>query len=590
MLIADQVLDEDVALGLTKQALSSDVVAIDTETNGEDVRDGRGFAYGVSLAYRSSNGLVSYYMPFRHQNPGLVGNYECGPFLPILQRILSERPCVFHNAKFDLVSLSTLGLDVGRTNFFCTMKGAHLVDENLFSYSLDEVCKYYLGRPGKQKSDTFKKFESVTGWAGMPPEVHGEYAAYDTYSTFELYETLVPLFKAENLGSVWERKQEFIRLLISMEQNGVRIDPDFCDAMAEEGEIRQTEIRQAWRRRYGRDLNPMSPGALHYLLIEQLRLPVVLNRKTGRPTFNKDAMEQYDQILEMIDNPLAKEIKEYRGWNKSVSSNYKAYLEKVSSDGRLRPNFIEHGTKTGRLSCRKPNLQQIPRSGDKLWNGDMKKCFIPEDGYQLVECDYSQLEFRLAAATAREQSLLEAFANPTRDVFREMGEALGWERQDAKQQTYATLYGAGKDQVAFIRRVSLARAKELINDFYDLYPNLRKVSRLAAREVERTGKIELWSGRFRHFRYPDSESHKAFNSYIQGGAADIVEASMVRCAKAGLNDGTRSRMLLQVHDSVVFEVRDDDVKDAKEEIASIMSAVEPDFGVVFKAEPKKWGE
>lgn len=589
-MIADQVLSEEVAYELTRQACTADTVAIDTETNGQDVRDGRGFAYGVSLAYRSRNGLVSYYMPFRHENPGRVGNYDRRHFMPLLQNILSERRCIFHNAKFDLVSLQTLGLDVERTNFFCTMKGAHLVNENLFSYSLDDVCKRYLGRPGKQKSEAFKKFEKITGWAGMPPEIHGEYAAYDTYSTLELYEALVPHLEAEQLGTVWSKKQEFIRLLISMEKNGVRIDPDFCDAMAEEGEIRQTEIRQAWKHRYGRDLNPMSSDALHYLLIEQLRLPVILNRKTKRPTFDKSAMEQYDKILEMINNPLAKEIKEYRGWNKSVSSNYKAYLDKVSPDGRLRPNFIEHGTKTGRLSCRSPNLQQIPRSGDKLWNGDMKKCFIPEDGYELIECDYSQLEFRLAAATAREKSLLDAFANPKRDVFREMGEALGWERQDAKQQTYATLYGAGKDQVAFIRRVSLNRARELINEFYDLYPNLRRVSKLAAREVERTGKIELWSGRYRHFEWPDRESHKAFNSYVQGGAADIVESSMVRCAKAGLNDGTRSRMLLQVHDSVLFEVRKDDAADAKNEIASIMSSVEPDFGVVFKAEPKKWGE
>ena len=589
-LIADQILSENVALELTKQALSADVIAIDTETDGHEIRDGRGFAYGVSLAYRSPNGIVSYYMPFRHQNTGNVGNYSRHDFMPYLQHIVSERPCVFHNAKFDLVSLSTLGLNVERTNFFCTMKGAHLVDENLYDYSLDATCKKFIKRPGKQKSDLFNKMLKVMGWEGLPPEAHGEYAAYDTYSTLELFEALRPKIQAESLGRVWEEKQKFIRVLIAMESNGVRVDTDFCDAMAEEGEIRQSEIRQLWKRRFDRELNPMSRKDLEFLLIDQLRLPTVLNRKTGRPTFDKSAMEQYEQILKLVNNPLADEILEYRGWNKSVSSNYKSYLSHLSPDGRLRPNFKLHGTKTGRLSCEKPNLQQIPRSGQKSWNGEMKKCFVPEDGYELVECDYSQLEFRLAAATARVPELLDAFAEPTRDVFSEMATSLGWPRQKCKLHTYATIYGAGRDQISFVHGVDVARAGELIDNFYRLYPNLRKASRMAAKEVERNGKIELPSGRFRHFQYPQSESHKAFNSYIQGGAADIVEGSMVRCAEAGLNDGTRSRMLLQVHDSVLFEVRKDDVEEAKIEIEKIMSSVEPDFGVVFKAAPKRWGE
>jgi len=590
-LIADQVLPENVAHELTKQALNADVIAIDTETNGEDVRDGRGYAYGVSLAYRGSQGVVSYYLPFRHTNPGRVGNYEYGYFMPVLQDILSSRPCVFHGAKFDLVSLSTLGLDVGRTNFFCTMKGAHLVNESDFmlqakQFSLDECSRHFLGRSGKKKSDLFDRFMKVTGWAGMPPEAHGEYAAYDTFSTLELFEALRLLMQAESLGDIWTHKQQFIRLLVDMEKNGVRVDTDFCDAMAEEGLIRQTEIREKWERRYSRTLNPMSPKDLHFLLIETMRLPVKYHRKTKNPTFNKDAMEQYEQILRLVDSPLANEILEYRGWNKAVSSNYQAYIKYLSPDGRLRPNFNYTGPVTGRLSCYKPNLQQIPRSGEKSWNGEMKKCFIPEDGYELVECDYSQLEFRLTAATARVQGLLDAFADPSRDVFREMAAKLGWDRQKCKLHTYATLYGAGREQISFVHGVSLARAGELIDDFYGLYPNIRKASRLAQREVERTGKIELWSGRYRHFQNPRRESHKSFNSYIQGGAADIVERQMVRCAEAGLNDGTRCRMLLQVHDSVWFEVRKEDTKDAKITIMDIMSDVQPDFGVVFKAEPK----
>lgn len=549
------------------------------------------------MAYRSADGIVSFYMPFRHRNPGLVGNYDKSRFMPYLQRLIRNNTCIYHNAPFDLVSLSTLGIDTNGTKFLCTMNQSHLISDHIFelkanNYSLDACCKHFLKRPGKRKSDLFQKLMKQYGWYDMPPEGHGEYAAYDTFSTLELYEAIRPTLIAEGLGETWDHKQKFIRLLNSMEKNGVRVDTDFCNEMAEEGEIRQSEIKQTWEKRYGRSLNPGSRKDLHFLLREQLKLPVVYHHKTGQPTFDKDAMEQYEEILELINNPLAKEILEYRGWNKSVSSNYDAYTRFLSPDGRLRPHFKIAGTKTGRLSCYEPNLQQIPRSGEKPWNGRMKQCFIPEDGYELIECDYSQLEFRLQAAVAREQVLLDIFADPTRDVFREMSRQLGereWPRQAVKTFVYSISYGAGAKRIAFVFGVSLERARELINYFYDLYPALRIANNRAAYEVERNGKIQLWSGRYRHFRYPGTESHKALNSYIQGGAADIVERTMLRCADAGLNDGTRSRMLLQVHDSIVFEVLKNDSASAAGTIQQIMSDVQPDFGVIFKAEPKIWG-
>jgi DNA polymerase-1 len=535
-------------------------------------------------------------MPFRHENPGTVGNYDLRRFLRPLQEIVSNRVCIFHNAKFDLVSLSTLGLDMGRTEFLCTMKLAHLVADHIFTlkvkaYSLDACCQHFLGRPGKKKSELFEKFLKITGWAGMPPEVHGEYAAFDTYSTLELFEALQPLLSEENLRPVWTKKADFIRAVIDMERNGVLVDQDFCDAMAEEGLIRQTEIRDVWKARFGKELNPMSRKDQEFLLIDTMRLPRVYHPKTGKPTFDKDAMLQYEEVLKMINSPLAGEILEYRGWNKAVPSNYLSYLSHLSPDGRLRPDYWVCGTSTGRLSCREPNLQQIPKRGEKSWNGQMKKCFVPEEDYELWEFDYSQLEFRLQAATAREQVLLEAFndPDPTRDVFTEMADALKWERQKLKTFVYSTSYGAGKDRISFVFGVSHEEARRHIEQFYERYPNLRRASRIAKREVERRGKIELWSGRYGHFSFPQSESHKAFNKYTQGGAADIVEDTMVRCVKNGLNDGKRSRMLLQIHDSLLFEIHKSDVADAKMEIQSTMSNVVPDFGVVFKAEGKRWG-
>lgn len=139
-------------------------------------------------------------------------------------------------------------------------------------------------------------------------------------------------------------------------------------------------------------------------MIDELKLPVVKRSpKTGAPSFDKEAMTIYDEMLEHRDNPTANLIKQYRGWQKSVTSNYLPYVELLSLDGRLRPNYKLHGTKTGRMSCEKPNLQQIPRVSNKPWNGKMKAAFIPEDDFELWEFDYSQLELRLGTAYAKKK-------------------------------------------------------------------------------------------------------------------------------------------------------------------------------------------
>jgi DNA polymerase-1 len=560
-------------------------IAIDTEGNGGDVRDGRGYAYGVSLAFRHQGGTCAFYLPFRHSNSGRVGNYDLVRFLPYLQEIINRNISIYHNAKYDLVALATLGLDTKGTEFLDTMILCHLVDENqpYAGKGLDACVKFYTQHEGKKKSDTFTKGLKIVGWAGMTPEMHGEYAAWDAYVTLELFDAILPKLKAENLLPMWQHKKKFTELLISMENRGVRVNVDLCEEMTKIGEARMVEIRDEL------GLNPGSVKDLKVLLIDQLGLPTVRHMKTDRPTFDKQAMEEYEEILELLDNTTARLILEYRGWQKSVSSNYLPYVHLLSPDGRLRPNYKMHGTKTGRLSCATPNLQQIPRSGQKAWNGKMKDCFIPDEGYELWECDYSQLEFRLNAAYGEQQNLIEIFADPTRDVFDEMAEELDWPRFQTKTFVYSTAYGAGARRISNVFGVDQVEARRRIDHFYELYPGLRRASRIASSMAIRNGKVPLWSGRYRHFLYPESDSHKALNSIVQGGAADIVEERMIALADGGMNDGDKCRMLLQVHDSVVFEIRSDCVAEKSSEIQRIMSNVRKEFGVVFRTDLKRWG-
>jgi DNA polymerase-1 len=381
-----------------------------------------------------------------------------------------------------------------------------------------------------------------------------------------------------------------------MESYGVRIDVPFSVKKAQLGVDKQHEILKRLKR------NPGSSKDLKAMLIDELGLPVVKLTKSGLAkqkageefdpkdyaSFDKEAMAVYDEILERRDNPLAKDILAYRGWNKTTSSNYKAYLSLLSPDGRLRPNYKLHGTKTGRSSCEQPNLQQIPRESDKEWNGDLKQAFIADEGYTLWEFDYSQLELRLATAYADERELKKVFADPTADIFTQMAGTLGFTRQDTKTFVYSVQYGAGLERIAAVFKVSRAEAEAKREAYRNSYPGFRKVEALASARCKAVGKVALWSGRYRHFWSKRDDAHKAFNSVIQGGAADIVEHVMVKLWNE-VNNPAECRMLLTVHDSVVFEIRNDCVDKYVSTITSIMTNIEPDFGVTFAVDAHVWG-
>lgn len=567
-----------------KQTLSkimqSTVIGVDTETNGKDVRDGTGQAYGVSV----SNGAFSIYLPFKHINYP-EENYAIEEFRSLLQNMVDTSTSVYHNAKSDKVALGTLGIDTTGRKHVCTMVASHLVDENTpMKKSLENCCNHYLKRPGKKLDRDYIDALSYFGYRRMPASLTCEYAAYDALAAFDLYQAILPKLQEEKLGKVWAQKAAVTEVLIKMESAGVQLNLDLCEEMSERG----TQEMDRLRNELG-GYNPMSGKDLEILLLEVLQMPILETTPTGRPCFDKHTMEDYEFLLARLNNKTAQQILAYRGWQKSVSSNYEPYLNKVSrSDWRLRCSYNQHRTKTGRLSSDSPNLQQIPKSGQKPWNGRMKQCFIAQPGYVLIEGDYKQLEGRLTASFAKEPNLLAIFTDPDRDVFDEMAEALGMERFDAKTLNYSIAYGAGIRRIQTAFGVPRSRAIEIRDNYYRTYPRLRQASNFASEYAKAHKKIPLWSGRYRHFANPKIEAHKAFNSLAQGGAADIVEQTMLRLDSEGFNNDD-CRMLLQIHDSIVFEIREDLVDKYIPAIRECMERV-PFFPLVpFKVDLKVWG-
>ena len=530
----------------------ADFIAFDVETNGEDIYEGsKVVLHGFSVAVKVDGTYIGDYFPTGHTKGGNLDEKYWRPLLDILV----TKKLIVHNWINEARALDLYGYDPYKIHYYDTMKLAHMQDESFGKtadgYSLEGCCERYLGYRGKQKSPMFQFALKMFGWAGLTFDDIREYGTADSIATYQLFETLQKKFNTEPtaITDYWHKiEEENLTTLSKMRVRGVRVDLDFVKYKEEVGIRRMREIEKETGYTFE---GTGSRKSLEKLFWDDLELPQIIDKKTQRPTLNKEAMERYETLLEHSPNKdLAKLILEFRGWQKAVTGFYRPYQEHLGPDGRLRTNYKPHGTVTGRYSSSSPNLQQIPKESNKAWNGDVKRSFLASDGYELWEFDYSQLEFRLAALFSGEPKLLEAFNDPTRDIFSEMSAILGFPRQDCKTLTYSIQYGAGWPRIADVFGVSKGKAQEIIADWYAAYPRIRRASTKAEIEVLKTGKLKLWSGRYRHFKFPKSEARKAFNSINQGGGADIVRLSMNRIDR----QVPECPLVLQVHDSCVVEI------------------------------------
>lgn len=553
----------------------AEIIAVDTETTGLKVQDGTDYLMGISVAYRLGPlGIMSAYFPFRHES----GNLDRS-VLAKLGSVFSSKPLVFHNLKFDLHSLATIGLTLPTdAKLFCTMNMAHMVNEELPSKGLDYLAVKYLN---EGKTDAVKQWADVWGWSTVPVGLMDPYACKDAELTLRLFELLWPEMRKQELHTLWPTERRFTRLLVDMEQRGVLVNEDFAKDKVAQGEeiMARIEKHLGW--------SPTSSMDLEKFLIDDLGLPVHhVSEKTGKPSFNKEAMEFYDELLLLQDRTEAKLVLVYRGWQKAVSSLYRPALNLRSPDGRVRCNFKQHGTKTGRLACAEPNLQQVPRKSDKPWNGNSKQTFLPTPGNELWGYDYSQLEFRLATAYGRIPWLMEVFNDESRDVFTELAGRIGEQRQSAKTYVYCTMYGGGKAKVA----ATLGKPLQDIESNYDLFKTsiegINEAARVAQKRAKSEGYVRMWTGRRRHFPYEEGQ-HKAFNSVLQGGGAEVVKRAMVMIDSDERIDKTRCNIVLQVHDEIVFDM-DPAYRAEVEPIIIHHMTNFPEFGVNFAVEGKVW--
>ena len=537
---------------------------------------------------------VSFYFPFHHQHdPSLFGhthNLEqkhLGMLKSALER--EDVELIFHNAKFDLAVLSRDGINpTGK--IWDTMLMSHMSDENEI-HKLKRLTKKLLKR--EDSTDREQQVKALAknlgngkiadGWHKIPPDAMALYAEEDVSQTYALWEYFKKDLEKQELLSLYDREEEFLYLLMEIEENGVLIDSLKAKQLVTECAQRREQIQSAI------GFDPMKPSLLARKLFAPQPvglgfLPQSFGKPSkefpdGRPVMDKHALAHFD-------HPDVESILEYRGLVKAESTWFQGFLDAVHPDGRVHPDFRQHGTVTTRLSCAHPNLQQLPRMEEEDAESveikkKVKEIVSAPPGFQVWEYDYSQLEPRLATCYSQDPALIAIYRDG-RDIYQEIADTISITRYQAKQLMLAIMYGAGKAKTAEMLSVDVNTSSEIVSTFWSTYPALRDTVEAAQKAAATRGWVRLWTGRRRHFRYP-SEAFKAFNSILQGGGAEIVKESGLKLKRAM----PELRIISQVHDSYWFEIPEEKQEAYHLGIKEIMEWPNAEFPVPFPVEAKR---
>ncbi|MBO4287259.1 MAG: DNA polymerase I [Kiritimatiellae bacterium] len=554
--------------------------AFDTETTGLDPRHDE----LVGLSFATAPGKA-WWVPVPRDREA------CTAFLRNFANAFADpfHEKIGHNAKFDLTILRRYGL---------TLQG-DLHDTLLTHYVLDASDRHNMGNCAREwlKYDPIPitaligtKKDAEINMGDLPPESICDYAAEDADVTLRLFQVLRP--KAEEAGcrkALEESEEPLIPVLVDMEAEGVRIDVPSLKAYGQELERELLGLEIQIRDLGGGNFNPASPKQLGEVLFDHLKLD---------PSATRTASGQYatsEDILVRLQNrhPIIPAVLDYRACSKLKST----YIDKLPScldtDGRVHTTFAQAFTETGRLSSSDPNLQNIPIRTER--GQRIREAFVPRDaGHLLISADYSQIELRVMAGMSGDPSLIEAFRNgadihaataarvygvPQSDVTPEM-------RSACKKVNFGIIYGISAFGLAQRLNVTRQVAADLIETYFAQYPRVKLYMEQAIEEARKTGYAKTLLGRRRSLRdihsrnatSRQSAERNAVNTPIQGTAADLIKLAMVSVHRQLRSRHLKTKMVLQIHDELLFDTPRDEVETVKELVSKTMTSV-LDIGV-----------
>ena len=478
-----------------------------------------------------------------------------------------KRTIVFHNAKFDLKFLLAKGLPLPDiNNVEDTMLMAWLVDENN-SIGLKNLTKRYLDREAKTYTQLIQ--ESILQTEDERLTDLGLYCCDDIKNTVDLYLKLLMLVHKENVYKDYKYIEiPFIKVLMDMEEWGIKVNVNLLEKYKEElGEIISNYATQLREICGNLNFNPNSPKQIEEYLFTVCGYNPVKITRTGKRSTNSYVLEDIVAQNNLQDNDFASILLKYRELEKIYNTNIIPLLNLRDQNDRVHTTFLQHGTISGRLSSQNPNLQNIPTRDDQ-WS--IKKCFIPEKGYQLIVADYSQVELRVLAHLSKDIAMSETFESDG-DIHNTTAKLTGTSRQRAKAINFGLIYGMGAGSLAKTLDIDYDDAQDYINRFFRGYPQAKNYIDAVYAEGYKLGSVRTLSGRLRHLNDervlalsngasgavgPSSFTEGRFkrmaiNSKIQGSAADIIKIAMIKLAcRLSVFD---ARLLLQIHDELVIE-------------------------------------
>lgn len=520
---------------------------------------------------------------------------------------------VAHNAMFDMSFLAYQWEATFGGLLFDTMLAHHLLDENSPHGLKPLACRYTtLGEYDRGLDEEFTKIKRSRiapiekHYGRIPPEILFRYAGLDTYATLQLKHIFYPRLQEEGLIKLYYGLTIPLQdVLRRMEMRGIKVDEklllEYQKEWASELDVLREEVQAA----VGFELNINShPQLAQYFFGDKKYEPLKLTT-TGRPSTDEESLKY---LAEKVGDPAAVKILQYKKIYKLYSTYVNGILNNISSvDSRLHTRYLVHGTVSGRLSSQKPNLQNIPRaSHDDVLAGKLKKMFVAEEGYQFVEMDYGQLEIRVWGHYADDPILTELlFADDIHsaiasEVYQKSRESITKEeRVITKALVFGVLYGRGPKSVSEEFGWSIKKAQQFITDFFNRFPKAKEWLDMQVTLARTRGYVANLFGRRR--RLPDMHSseesvvaqaeRQAVNSPIQGGAADITNAALVRLDIA--LEPFRSHALLQVHDSIMCEVAADELAEVIPLMRSVLETAPKGFRVPLIVEAEvgsNWGE
>ncbi len=553
-------------------------IAIDTEATGRNPFTDS--LVGVSICNEKER---AFYIPVAHSS-SLVSTgkqIDIRDAVSALSHILQDTSIskIGHNLKYDLMLLGQNGVSVSG-KLFDTMIAAYLLNPNKSNHSLDEVSFEYLFRKKKSFMEVVKKRAS---FADVPIEEATSYAAEDAALAYELRDLLFNKLDEEGLAEVYfDIEMPLIEVLIDMETAGVKIDSDRLNRLCRNITSEIDSVQQRIFFLAGEEFNINSPKQLSKVLFHNLGLSPAKKTKTGFST----GVDVLEELAEVHDLP--REVLIYRMLTK-IKTTYLDVLPSLvnPNTGRVHTSFNQTVTATGRLSSTDPNLQNIPIR--RNWGRWIRESFIAEPGNLLLSADYSQVELRILAHLSADKGLVEAFnsgadihSRTASELYNVAIEKVTPEmRRTAKVVNFGVIYGMSSFGLSEALNIDRRDADKYIRQYFDRHPGVREYIKNSLAEAKEKGYVITLFGRKRPV--PELNSHNkniqqqgerlAVNSPIQGTAADIIKIAMIHIRKNFQNLTLNARMILQVHDELLFEVPESELETVLEIVRNNMENV-----------------